>query len=62
LCFAAAVAAAAAGVELPPGLVCQMEVQVELLREDKLKDKAWLDGERLLFEIVLWGTCVSCVL
>ncbi|WIA12316.1 hypothetical protein OEZ85_012372 [Tetradesmus obliquus] len=33
-----------AGVELPPGLVCHMEVQVELMREDKLKDKAWLDG------------------
>jgi hypothetical protein len=38
-------AAAAAGVHVPAGLVCHMEVQVELLREDKLKDKAWLDGE-----------------
>jgi hypothetical protein len=36
---------AAAGVDIPAGLVCHMEVQVELLREDKLKDQAWLDGE-----------------
>jgi hypothetical protein len=25
--------------------VGNVEVQVELLREDKLKDRAWLDGE-----------------
>jgi hypothetical protein len=46
-------AAAAAGVDIPAGLMCHMEVQVELLREDKLKDKAWLDGERHLSVIVM---------
>ncbi|KAF6261333.1 hypothetical protein COO60DRAFT_1636916 [Scenedesmus sp. NREL 46B-D3] len=39
-----AMPAAAGDDALPPGLVCHMEVQVELLREDRLKDRAWLDG------------------